>query len=194
MKKLFILITLFLCSLGFFYSCVPEASPDSTPKPTAPKGLSAVHAWEIFQLSGSGGDGLYSLSASKDAKLNSQGTITDTAGYWSLTYSSIYGREYAGSRREQFVNSDNLGNYTPLSPCKWNVDSYDAVRIADANGGSEYKEIYSMTVASGNGNIFGYPGQTLWVIIYQLEEGNDRERLFLVDLNGNFIERIKFLS
>lgn len=51
-----------------------------------------------------------------------------------------------------------------------------------------------MTVASGNGNIFGYPGQTLWVIIYQLEEGNDRERLFLVDLNGNFIERIKFLS
>ena len=178
--------------------CEKDDNP-LTPEPNAPKGLSACKAWIAFQLSTGGNNGdLYSIWSNSDTKLNRQGMITEAEGCWNLTYSHVWGKEYKGSNPgwDKGTHQDNYGTYTPLNQIL-NFDSYEAMRVADANGGSAYAEVWSMTVASGNGNVFGQPGETFWVIIYKIidKDKDDARRLFLINARtGIFFKRINFLS
>lgn len=182
----------------------PKTDQQPTPSPTqqpSPSGLSAWWAWEYFQLGSGGNNGdLYSVSANSDSCLGRNGMVIDPKGYWILTYDNIIGKQYKSGKWEKANNSDSLGSYTPLnrtvSMCNGGEhNSWEAIKTADANGGSEYVGIWSMTAASGNGNQFGYPGRTCWVIIFKLESSNNPERLFLIDANsGQFLKRMRFLS
>lgn len=205
MKKLSVIlaITAAIVFSGCNLLLAPGADPAERPHTTAtpePPGLSAWEAWVCFQLNTGGENGdLYSLSANSAGKLNRQGMITDNTGYWSLTYTHMAGRQYQSGTYAKDTHTDNLGTYTPLNRlldvCDLDeYDSYEAIQIADANGGNAYSGIDSLTLASGNGGIFGYAGKTLWVIVYQPAAGTSPERWFLIDAQtGAFIKRFQFL-
>lgn len=170
--------------------CTKEDNP-MTPKQDAPEGLSAIKAWTAFQLLTGGDNGdWYAVYANTDSKLDRNGMVP-VSGYWNLLYGNIYGKQYNCKpvKYEREVNSDTYSGYIPLHQIL-QIDSYEAVKIADNNGGAEYDEIWSLTAASGNGSLVNRPGETFWVIIYQLKEGNDARRTFFVNVRTGFFKRI----